>query len=201
MRNAIVDKLNRHMQNPPKTEPDVVYALVQVRKLLEHEQARSEYKTLTFFCDWVVHTELNRTEGGKKILKILDDRLGHYNPKEPWNIDPDGKVHEVVGLDMFNRELNEFCQRLHLSTDWTNDMVSWRKFMLLYGEVVRDVPVVITRKDYPFKYLKKLEIFSTEPSKATVEANPHLKLFGLNWKFTLGDGTSFNMAFTGNHVD
>lgn len=189
------------MQEPPKTEPDVVYTLVEIRKLLEHEQAKAQYEALTFFCDWVVHISLTRSKGGRKVLKILDDRLGRYNPKEPWNIDPDGQVHAIMSLDRFNRELNAFCQRVQLPTKWTDDLRTWRKLILLYGEIVRDVPVVITRKDYRFKYLKRLEIIGLEPSNAIAEANPHMKWFGLHWKFTLSDGTSFDMPCTLNLVE
>lgn len=44
MRPAIIDKLNRHMASAPKTEADVVYALVEIRKLLEQrgEKERKE---------------------------------------------------------------------------------------------------------------------------------------------------------------
>lgn len=36
MRDAIIEKLPKHMAEEPKTEADVVYALVQIRKVLEH---------------------------------------------------------------------------------------------------------------------------------------------------------------------
>src|ERR1019366_1831301 len=40
MRAAIIDKLTKHMATLPEREADVVYALVQIRKLLEDTDQR-----------------------------------------------------------------------------------------------------------------------------------------------------------------
>jgi len=40
MRDAIVEKLNRHFSAPPETEARVVYAFVQIRKPLEKDGRR-----------------------------------------------------------------------------------------------------------------------------------------------------------------
>lgn len=65
----------------------------------------------------------------------------------------------------------------------------------------QEVPVTITPEDYAFKYLKRLELLSLEPAKAIVDTNPGKKYFGLNWKFTLNDGTTFNLPYTSNLMD
>ncbi len=54
MREAIIEKLSKHLSAPPSGEADVVYALVQIRKLMERDKVSSNYPRLKFFCDWVV---------------------------------------------------------------------------------------------------------------------------------------------------
>lgn len=201
MRHTIVEKLKRHLSHAPQTEGDVVYTMVEIRKLLEHSCAKEKYATLTFFCDWAVHVELSRSSGGRKILQTLDEVLGRYDSKHPENLDPDGKVFALVSLDLFNRQLNQFCKDAGLPMDWTDDWRLWQKFALLYSEVIREVPVTITREDYPFKYLTRLELSNLEPAKAVVDANPGKKYVGFNWKFTLNDGTTFKLPYTSNLIE
>src|ERR1700723_1570474 len=71
MQSAILDKLSRHLEKPPATEADVVYALVQVRKFLEREKSGSSFGHITFFCDWAAHTSLSYANT-QELLRIVD---------------------------------------------------------------------------------------------------------------------------------
>jgi hypothetical protein len=55
------------------TEPRVVYLLVQARKLLEMMND-SDFETLKFYCDWVLHVKL--------------DRKGASNVNQAFRVDP-----------------------------------------------------------------------------------------------------------------
>ena len=133
------------------------------------------------------------------MLTELDERLGRYDVSRPWEIDPDGKVHELLSLRRFAQELNAYCREAGIGEKWTADIVAWREVSRLYSEVVRDCPLSISRKDYGFNYLSKLEIDGCEPSEAIAKANPQNEHIGWNWKFTLNDGRSFNMPFTAGY--
>jgi hypothetical protein len=198
MRPAIIKKLNRHMSSAPKTEADVVYGLVEIRKLLEQSGHKERFPRLVFFCDWVVHPWLKGRET-QNVLMELDQRLGRYDASRPWEIDEDGKVHELLSLGRFAEELNACCRENGIDEIWTQDIWVWREVSRLYSEIVRDCPLSMTRKDYGFDYLATLEIDGCEPSQAIVEANPQNEHIGWNWKFTLNDGRTFNMPFTAGY--
>jgi hypothetical protein len=198
MRDAIIEKLNRHMSSAPKTEADVVYALVEIRKLLEQSGHQDDFSRLVFFCDWVLHPGLNRKEA-KAVLGELDERLGRYDASRPWEIDPDGQVHELLSFRRFCQELQAYCAEAGIAEVWTRDHLAWRDASRLYSEIVRDCPLSMSRKDYEFNYLAKLEIDGCEPSEVIVKANPQNAHIGWNWKFTLNDGRTFNMPFTSGY--
>src|SRR6185295_19993531 len=57
-RPSIVEKLQPELRRPVKTEMQVVYILVAIRKLLEHGAQKDAYPVLNFYGNWVVHTKL-----------------------------------------------------------------------------------------------------------------------------------------------
>jgi hypothetical protein len=175
----------------------VVYAIVEIRKMLEHDAQIRQFETLAFFCDWAVHTRLNRY-GARQIVTLLDDRLSHFDPAHPGTVDPDGLVHKILSFDLFREQLLEFLRRNDLPTMWAEDDFIWKKFVVLYGEVVRDVPLSMTREDYEFWYLRNVVIAASEPSEAIIKANPGQTFYGFKWTFVLDDGRSFTLPYTSN---
>ena len=58
---AIVAKLKRLAAKGITTEAEALYLMVEVRKLLEQQQAKKQYEYLTFHCDWALHATLEGT--------------------------------------------------------------------------------------------------------------------------------------------
>ena len=132
----------------------------------------------------------------RKVLMELDERLRHYDASRPWDIDPDGQVHNFLSSSRFSQELQTCCADASIKATWTQDYQAWRQVARLYSEIVRDCPLSISREDYEFTYLARLEIDNCEPSTVIMEANPGKGYVGWNWKFTINDGRTFNMPFT-----
>jgi hypothetical protein len=195
MREAIIEKLQKHMSIRPSTEADVVYAPVQVRKLMERTKNGSGFPRLVFFCDWVVHGGLDRCEA-KNVLIEIDDRLKHYDASKPWAIDPDGRVGAFLSHRAFLAELQAYLESQGINEVWTRDLSVWHTVSELYSEVIRDCPLEVQRKNYPFPYVSRLEISDCKPSQPVVDANPGQDHIGWKWTFTLSDGKTFHMEHT-----
>ena len=193
MREAIVEKLNRHLSLPPSSEADVVYAFVQVRKLMERSKVASEYTRLKFFCDWVVHGGLAGMEAQQVLIEI-DDRLKFHDSRKPWEIDPDGRVGALLSHHALCAELDRYLEAAGITQIWTKDPAIWHKVSKLYSEIVRDCPLEIKRQNYQFPYISKLEITDCKPWEPMVKANPGQDHVGWNWTFTLSDGRTFQMG-------
>src|SRR5580692_5083275 len=68
---AIVAKLELLLAKGIVSEADALYLMVEVRKLLEQQQAKKQYKYLTFHCDWAVHPILTGSTA-QEILEQFD---------------------------------------------------------------------------------------------------------------------------------
>lgn len=71
MRSEIIDKLNAHLVQGLRTEADVVYLLVQIRKLLEQQNEWAPFPTIQFYSNWVVHAQLDRVSGDSALVRVL----------------------------------------------------------------------------------------------------------------------------------
>jgi hypothetical protein len=57
----ILKKLDALLSAGITDEMQVVYLMSGVRKLLERQQAKKQYRYLTFHCDWTLHPKIGRT--------------------------------------------------------------------------------------------------------------------------------------------
>ena len=199
MREAIIEKLGKHLSAPPSGEADVVYALVQIRKLMERDKVSSNYPRLKFFCDWVVHGGLAGKEAQRVLIEI-DDRLKYYDNRKPWEIDPDGKVGDLLSFQSLCFEFHHFLESMGVQQIWTKgDGYTWFGVKKLFSEIIRDCPLEIARKDYEFPYISRLEITDGEPWKAGMKANLGSEHIGWNWTLTLSDGRTFKMGHSSSY--
>lgn len=57
MTEEIIRKLKMEIDRGIRTEPEVMYLLAQIRKLIERDDKTAEYSGLDFHCDWVLHSK------------------------------------------------------------------------------------------------------------------------------------------------
>jgi len=188
MKDAIKEKLAVSLGSAPGTEAEVVYAFVEIRKLLERERRKKDFKALTFFCDWVVHVQLNRGST-PDMLSVLDERLPKLNLSSLDDIGYDEDLHRFTSLSGLKDELERFCQEMELPANWTTNFTSWYECVRLYGEVVRDCALTVNRSGCAYLYIQRIVLTTTE-----VERDAHGVRLKFDWQFTLSDGRSFQLA-------
>lgn len=59
MRNNIKEKLQSVLQKEDFEETDVIYILSRIRKLLEIDGNKKDFKVLNFYCNWALHAQID----------------------------------------------------------------------------------------------------------------------------------------------
>ncbi len=67
----IIWKLTQQLNGGITSEPQVVYLLAGIRKLMEHDQIEDKFVNLKFHCDWTLHSRLSG-EAEHQILRLFD---------------------------------------------------------------------------------------------------------------------------------
>lgn len=83
MQTQILDKLRKELQKDIRNEAQVVYILSRIRKMLELGKHKSKYPILNFYCNWVLHSEINDTEG-KSVNFMLREFI--EKPEEKYKM-------------------------------------------------------------------------------------------------------------------
>jgi len=138
----ITNKLQSFLQNHSafKEECEAVYLLVEIRKILEY--GGNYYKTLRFYCNWVLHKELNQERTTKLLSDIFETNIdfGKCGYENACNIKSVGA--DFFKLDKFKKELKKFFKDKRLPMDLLNK--NWWTFRKLLLEIIKDCPVIFT---------------------------------------------------------
>jgi hypothetical protein len=162
--------------------------LVEIRKFFEREGEHKEeqFSTLKFFCDWVAHVKLSYA-GAKKVLGRLDREIGASGSVNPSEVQPDSELYRLMSLEPLREEMKRFCSENDLPKHWAFDPIAWRECTRLYGNVVLNCPLAISRGDASSRYINRLELTNA----VDLQDHPDKRTFSWEWSFELSDGHSF----------
>lgn len=135
-------KLHKFLNNHPrfKEECEVIYLMVEIRKILEVEN--KSYKTLRFYCNWVLHTKLCQEKTTGTLSEIFENSVNlkkdaHRNAKNLKSVGVN-----FFKLNILKKELKDFFKNKELPMELLNK--NWWSFAKLLLEIIKDRPVIFT---------------------------------------------------------
>jgi hypothetical protein len=142
MKPDIISKLNLEMGRAIVSEVQVVYILVETRKLLEQQQQLLNFRTLKLCTDWAVHPKLSGTDA-KGILSYFDDfeaehRMSGVTVKE-FNFAP---LNDFLSHATFREQFIAALQPHGIDVSRIASDAFWRPFIQHYSSVIQDCPLV-----------------------------------------------------------
>src|SRR5579871_731431 len=143
MKNDIELKLRRKLANNLiDDESDVVYLLVQCRKLLEHDPVlKRTLPTSEFYCNWGLHIQLSRSST-QRFLAAVNPVLtieGVFSHQEHE------ALNALLTLDAFRSELGSLLTSFGADRTVCTDEGRWMSFLHLYSHVVQDSVLVLEK--------------------------------------------------------
>lgn len=139
MRNDILEKLARLLRAPIERESEVVYLMVEIRKLIEQKDKElvknkrvQYYPRISFYSDWCVHTELDRSAAQDQLRQIaVLTKIGEI----------DNKIFNFLRFEELKSELSEFFKEYGL--DGLVFFEYWKVFERALIDVLSDCPLLV----------------------------------------------------------
>ena len=126
MRPDVISKLKEHLKKNIRNEPQIVYILTRIGKILEFENRKESYPVLNFYRNWSVHVKINGTEPVAGILKeFIEKKEDRYH----------FSLHQ-----QFCSELNTFLKKHGLPNLNKNRL---NNFIFYLGKVISDTPIEV----------------------------------------------------------
>ena len=123
----ILEKLNKELEKDIEGEPQIIYILSRIRKLLELQNLQSRYKYLNFYCNWALHAEINDVDSISEILQ----RPGE-NTISLFHLYVD-----------FDKEFKKFLDKNNLETSIFTEKKILIEFHHLLSEIYTDTPLIL----------------------------------------------------------
>lgn len=124
----ILRKLNNVLNEDIKNEYQVVYIFSRIRKFLELKGLQSKYKNLNFYCNWALHSKIDRTEPVSEILRKF---IKNKNKKE------------LLYFRDLHKSLYVFLSDFNLPKKIITYQKNYTKFMHILVEIYSDTPLVV----------------------------------------------------------
>jgi hypothetical protein len=152
MTEEIIRKLSAELRRGITTEPQVVYLLAGIRKIIERDGLSEEFAHLKFNCDWVLHSKLEGTSA-KRILHLFDRAeaaMRRDNLKfEDLPFDLTWQIDAISKMQVFETELRSFLDRYGLPPLMLGERDGWTYFLHLYTRVIQDIPLIVGTRQRP----------------------------------------------------
>jgi len=154
MMHAIVGKLKTELTESIRTERQVVYILVELRKLLELHGELDAFPSLTFHCDWAVHPLLHKRTA-LEVLGAFNTHVADYDRLSKLKMGESimsetSALGAIASMENFRLDLTNCFQKYDLPLALTEDSGRWGDFIKYYGAVIADCPLRCKAKNMPF---------------------------------------------------
>ena len=145
----LIWKLRELLADGINSESEAMHFVVEVRKVLEHQDAKAAYRYHTFHCDWAVHTKL-RGPMTQSILRHFDAANIHLKTGVELHDLPRALRREVDGISkmrFFEEELEGFSKENDLPTLDSIRPDGWPHFLHSYVRIVENCPLVMAAEN------------------------------------------------------
>jgi hypothetical protein len=139
MKEDIIAKLSRALGADIRTESQVVYVLVEARKLLEQQDTLEDFPALKLCCDWAVHPRL-RGLGAQGVLKVFDDYEIEFLKSNISTADY-APLKDFAMLTSFRAELAGALAPHGVDVHSLSSKDYWQSFIRQYVSVIQDCPL------------------------------------------------------------
>ncbi len=158
------------------------------RKLLEQQQAKTQFRYLTFHCDWTVHAQLEGPTAESILDKFDAANLQLRRNVRLQDLPPElrREVELVSNMERLRNELTEFMNANGLSSLEKTRSDAWSHFLQLYTKVVEDCPLVMSAKKHPRTTVEKVTVhiqLATQPVESEM-------LYKITWRVHDRNGQS-----------
>ena len=139
-REEIIDKLNNFLNkhSPITEERHVVYLMVAVRKILEHERNKDSL-LLRFYCDWIAHTEKDHITDDIREIMMEIFTVVKNEIERPYSVQAMSPVVQFAYMDKLKKEMEKFLADRDI--DKTLIENGWLEFVKILVKVLENQPI------------------------------------------------------------
>lgn len=103
LRQKILEQIEQFIVSDYLSIANVCFFMQSVRVLIEIDGNKSQYKTTNFYCNWLLHKELDQGKDPSEIIEQIADSFKDFNSKN----DLIKKINNSISLKKLIEEIKE----------------------------------------------------------------------------------------------
>lgn len=107
-------------------EKDIVYFLVEARKMIQHDNNQHTFPAIKFYADWVLHIKKEH------VPKFIEDMISNL----------DGKLDEFVNMEYLRQDIANFLKLHGLPMLLINEK-NWKVFWKHLINALSEQPMIL----------------------------------------------------------
>lgn len=191
MEDQLIEKIRGEMDRGINSECQVVYLLVEIRKLMDRDKTASmPYNSLRIYSDWAVHVGLSGPQAQDIVKradafypKLMNDTVSNQEKAD---------FAKVFLLNTFREEMNRFLND-HVQRSFSD--ARWNSFLTYFLRVIEDCPLICKADITTLANVD--EVFIVRDGDAeTPDGSPPAIIWGLFFKgkLKMPMGANFTMS-------
>ncbi len=141
---SIVMKLTHFLQNTVQMgrEPDVVYFMVELRKIIDSESLAKDFPAAKFYADWTVHSRKDRITPEMRDVLLEIYEYAKSVIENPAAASPDSPVNHFLYMNTLREEVRRLLGIYGINAELTEEDENWKIFVVTLVKVLEEQPIV-----------------------------------------------------------
>lgn len=175
------------LASPMRQESEVVYFLVEVRKLIEPLD-KKRFPVLRFFCDWILHQEMS-WKGAKGVLSVFDQYVTAIRATNGKGIEQaTRRLGPLILFERLQEDLVLLLFEYHLDAEVAREVNRFVPFLSLYVDLVARCPLVVRDAKANLVNIDNIHVSKVNAANKALRGPTGQFAFGINWSLRKGEG-------------
>ncbi len=176
MKEDIISKLTTLCNGNINSESEVLYFLTELRKLMERDLKKSQYPTLDFYANWVVHPKLDRNIEAQRVLSMVNDKVAEYRSTNDAGAFY-SCISELLSFKNLYIEIHNLFKHYLVPYAFTEE--SFARFRLYLIAIISDCPLQVLDKEKPNKLVYEFSVSSEHSLVSRFETSNYVWLISI----------------------
>lgn len=139
----IINKLDAFLRIHPQLseECQVVYLMVEIRKVLDHEKSGPAYPLLKFYSDWTVHTEKNHISPEIQQMMEAMYKTAKSDIANPALRKAGSPIMQFAYMEGLGQEMKSFLENHGVDPSLATEKDKWIEFVKLLVKILENQPI------------------------------------------------------------
>ena len=134
---TFTEKIRSILEQPRLNVSSVSLLMTLSRQLIEENDLQREYRYLKLYCDWTLHTKIDRSAIAKQILDLISAEIRSNDSKQYNDV-----ILKIIGLENLRSDFINLYTTFNIPTNIFEIKSIWVGFIGVLSRLIINKPLI-----------------------------------------------------------